>query len=217
MRIWFKWAIDPLAAFFYRIGLSPNTMRLLGLAGNFVGAYFVSTGQMTTGGILMLVTTPLDALDGAMARLRGDASDWGAFVDSVTDRYSELAILGGLLYYFTSIGDGLSAIVAFAAAAGTVLVSYVKARAEAVGFDAKVGILTRVERYLVLAPLLVFNQPVWAVWTFPVRSLHYSASIMSAHKRGRSCNKVKNETGESLFTNLCAEAIQVSDTIDQGV
>ena len=116
----------------------------------------------------MLITTPLDALDGAMARLRGDASDWGAFVDSVTDRYSELAILGGLLYYFTSIGDGLSSIVAFAAAAGTVLVSYVKARAEAVGFEAKVGILTRVERYLVLAPLLVFNQPVWAVWIIAI-------------------------------------------------
>lgn len=164
LRVWFKWAINPLAAFFNRIGLTPNTMTLLGLAGNFVGAYFVSTGRMTTGGILMLVTTPLDALDGAMARLRGDASDWGAFVDSVTDRYSELAILGGLLYYFTSIGDGLSSVVAFAAAAGTVLVSYVKARAEAVGFEAKVGILTRVERYLVLAPLLVFNQPVWAVW-----------------------------------------------------
>ena len=55
-----------------------------------------------------------------------------------------------------------------AAAAGTVLVSYVKARAEAVGFTAKVGILTRVERYLVLAPLLVLNQPVWAVWIIAV-------------------------------------------------
>ena len=164
MRIWFKWFLDPVAGFFNRIGMTPNTMTLLGLAGNFVGAYFVSQGQMTTGGLLMLITTPLDALDGTMARLRGDASEWGAFVDSVTDRYSELAILGGLLYYFSITGDGLSSVVAFAAAAGTVLVSYVKARAEAVGFSAKVGFLTRVERFLVLAPLLVLNRPVWAVW-----------------------------------------------------
>lgn len=164
LRIWFKWVIDPLARFFNWIGLTPNTMTLLGLAGNFIGAYYVSQGQMVTGGLLMLITTPLDALDGAMARLRGEANEWGAFVDSVTDRYSELAILGGLLYYFSNVGDGLSAIVTFAAAAGTVLVSYVKARAEAVGFNAKVGLLTRVERYLVLAPALAFNQPVLAVW-----------------------------------------------------
>lgn len=143
-------------------------MTLLGLAGNFAAAYFVSRGQISLGGLLMLLTTPFDALDGTMARLRGDASDWGAFVDSVTDRYSELAVLGGLLVHFSTIGDGLSAIATFAAAAGTVLVSYVKARAEAVGFSAKVGFLTRVERYLVLGPLLLFNQPVIAAWFIAV-------------------------------------------------
>ncbi|MCZ7549584.1 MAG: CDP-alcohol phosphatidyltransferase family protein [Anaerolineales bacterium] len=116
MRIWFKWFLDPVAAFFNRIGLTPNTMTLLGLAGNFAAAYFVSRGQISLGGLLMLLTTPFDALDGTMARLRGDASDWGAFVDSVTDRYSELAILGGLLVHFSTIGDGLSAIATFAAA-----------------------------------------------------------------------------------------------------
>ncbi len=168
MRIWFKWFLDPVAAFFNRVGLTPNTMTLLGLAGNFAAAYFVSRGQISLGGLLMLLTTPFDALDGTMARLRGDASDWGAFVDSVTDRYSELAILGGLLVHFSTIGDGLSAIATFAAAAGTVLVSYVKARAEAVGFSAKVGFLTRVERYLVLGPLLLFNQPVIAAWFIAV-------------------------------------------------
>ncbi len=164
LRIWFKWILDPLAIFFNRIGLTPNTMTLLGLAGNFVGAYFVAQGQMRTGGLFMLIATPFDALDGHMARLRGEASEWGAFVDSVTDRYGELAILGGLLYYFANAGNLTASVVTFAAAAGTVLVSYVKARAEAVGFDAKVGFLTRVERYLVLAPLLVFNQPIIAVW-----------------------------------------------------
>ena len=164
MRVWFKWLLDPLAMFFTRIGFTPIVMTLLGLAGNFVGAIFVAQGRMTTGGLFMLISTPFDALDGHMARLRGEASDWGAFVDSVTDRYGELAILGGLLYYFANTDNKLAAVVTFAAAAGTVLVSYVKARAEAVGFEAKVGVLTRVERYLVLAPLLVLNQPVIAVW-----------------------------------------------------
>jgi len=164
MRIWFKWILDPLATFFNRIGLTPMIMTILGVLGNFIGAYFVSQGHMQTGGIFMLITTPFDALDGHMARLRGEANEWGAFVDSVTDRYGELAILGGLLAYFADSHDTLHSIVTFAAAAGTVLVSYVKARAEAVGFTAKVGFLTRVERYLVLAPALVFNQPEFAAW-----------------------------------------------------
>ena len=96
-------------------------------------------------------------------RLRGEPSDFGAFVDSVSDRYAELVTFGGLLYYFLTQSDYPGVVVSFIAAAGCVLVSYVKARAEGLGFTAKVGILTRFERYLVLIPLLVFNQPFLAV------------------------------------------------------
>jgi CDP-diacylglycerol--glycerol-3-phosphate 3-phosphatidyltransferase len=102
---------------------------------------------------------PLDALDGTMARLRGEASDFGAFVDSVTDRYIELIIYGGLLIHYLHHAEFVWAWLVFAAAAGSVLVSYVKARAEALGFEAKGGILTRAERYIVLAPSLVLNIP----------------------------------------------------------
>lgn len=158
LRLWFKWVLDPLGGFFNRLGLTPNMMTMLGLLGNTVGAYYLATGQLMTGGILVVVMTPIDALDGTMARLRGESSDFGAFVDSVSDRYSELIIYGGLLYHFLTVGDRLGGILVFVAAAGSVLVSYVKARAEGLGYGAKVGILTRVERYLVLAPALVFNQ-----------------------------------------------------------
>lgn len=158
LRLWFKWVLDPLGGFFNRLGITPNMMTMLGLLGNTVGAYYLARGEMLTGGLFVLLMTPIDALDGTMARLRGESSDFGAFVDSVTDRYSELIIYGGLLYYFLGQGDPLGGLLVFAAAAGSVLVSYVKARAEALGYQAKVGILTRVERYLVLAPALVFNQ-----------------------------------------------------------
>jgi CDP-diacylglycerol--glycerol-3-phosphate 3-phosphatidyltransferase len=158
LRLWFKWVLDPLGGFFNRLGLTPNMMTMLGLLGNAVGAYYLAMGDMRTGGLIVLVMTPIDALDGTMARLRGESSDFGAFVDSVSDRYSELIIYAGLLYYFLTVGDRLGGILVFAAAAGSVLVSYVKARAEGLGYGAKVGILTRVERYLVLAPALVFNQ-----------------------------------------------------------
>jgi CDP-diacylglycerol---glycerol-3-phosphate 3-phosphatidyltransferase len=158
LRLWFKWVLDPLGGFFNRLGLTPNMMTMLGLLGNTVGAYYLAMGDMLTGGLLVVLMTPIDALDGTMARLRGESSDFGAFVDSVSDRYSELIIYGGLLYHFLNLGEPLGGLLVFAAAAGSVLVSYVKARAEGLGYGAKVGILTRVERYLVLAPALVFNQ-----------------------------------------------------------
>jgi len=158
LRLWFKWVLDPLGKFFLALGLTPNMMTVLGLVGNAVGAYYLARGEMLVGGILVAVMSPIDALDGTMARLRGEASDWGAFVDSVSDRYSELFIFGGLLYHFLAIGDTTGGMLTFAAAAGSVLVSYVRARAEGLGFEAKVGLLTRAERYLVLAPALVFNQ-----------------------------------------------------------
>ena len=158
LRLWFKWVLDPIGGFLNRLGLTPNTVTLLGLLGNALGSYFLARGEMLTGGLWVLIMTPVDALDGTMARLRGEPSDFGAFVDSVSDRYSELIIYGALLYHFLTLGDRLGGMLVFAAAIGSVLVSYVRARAEGLGYEAKVGILTRVERYLVLAPSLVFNQ-----------------------------------------------------------
>jgi len=158
LRLWFKWFLDPLGGFFNRLGITPNMMTMLGLIGNSVGAYYLARGEMLTGGLFVLLMTPIDALDGTMARLRGESGDFGAFVDSVTDRYSELIIYGGLLYNFLNQNELLGGLLVFGAAAGSVLVSYVKARAESLGYEAKVGLLTRVERYLVLAPSLVFNQ-----------------------------------------------------------
>ena len=158
LRLWFKWVLDPLGKFFNSLGLTPNMMTMLGMIGNSVGAYYLARGELAMGGWLVVLMTPIDALDGTMARLRGESGDFGAFVDSVSDRYSELIIYGGLLYYFLSLGEPLGGLLTFGAAAGSVLVSYVKARAEGLGYQAKVGLLTRVERYLVLAPALVFQQ-----------------------------------------------------------
>jgi len=158
LRLWFKWVLDPLGKFFNALGLTPNMMTMLGMIGNTVGAYYLARGELVTGGLFVVLMTPIDALDGTMARLRGESSDFGAFVDSVSDRYSELIIYGGLLYHFLTLGEPLGGLLVFGAAAGSVLVSYVKARAEGLGFQAKVGLLTRVERYLVLAPSLVFQQ-----------------------------------------------------------
>lgn len=168
MRVRFKKVLDALGGFLNGLGLMPNTMTILGLIGNTVGAIFLARGQMTIGGVLILLMGPIDALDGTMARLRGEPSEFGAFVDSVTDRYSELVIFAGLLFYYAQSGDWLYATLTYLAAAGSILVSYTRARAQSLGYDSKVGILTRFERYIVLAPALVFNIPQVAIWIVAV-------------------------------------------------
>jgi CDP-diacylglycerol--glycerol-3-phosphate 3-phosphatidyltransferase len=163
LRLIFKGILDPIGRFLNRTGLTPNSITLLGLLGTTVGAVVIARGDMFWGGVILFLFVIVDAFDGTMARLRDEPSDFGGFVDSVSDRYAELITFGGLLYYFLSKDDYPGVMVSFAAAAGSVLVSYVKSRAESLGFTAKVGILSRVERYLVLIPLLIFNQPFIAV------------------------------------------------------
>jgi CDP-diacylglycerol--glycerol-3-phosphate 3-phosphatidyltransferase len=143
-------------------------MTILGLIGTSVGALLIARGHMTWGGVLILLSVPFDALDGAIARLRGEASDWGAFVDSVSDRYSEVVTYLGLLIFYLNRNDVLGSALVFMSVCGSLLVSYVKARADSVGFKANVGILTRVERYLVLAPALVLNYPIVALWILAI-------------------------------------------------
>ena len=146
----------------------PNTMTILGVIGNAIGAYFLARGEMFIGGVIILLMGPVDALDGTMARLRGMAGQFGAFVDSVSDRYSELIIFAGLIFFYTQQDDVLMTLVAYAAASGSVLVSYIRSRGQSLGWDTKVGILTRLERYLVLAPALILNQASIGLWIIAI-------------------------------------------------
>lgn len=159
MRETFKGLLDSVAGFLIRIGLKPNMVTYAGLVGHVAAAFLVLQGRISWAGILLLVMAPLDALDGAMARLLGQPTTFGAFVDSVTDRYSELVIFGGLLFAYLLQQNWVGGTLAYLAAAGSILVSYTRARAESLGFDAKVGVLTRLERYIVLIPSLIFNIP----------------------------------------------------------
>lgn len=160
LRMRFKGILVPVAAFLNGLGLMPNTVTLLGLLGTVVGAYFLAIGNIPLGGIFILVAAPFDAVDGTMARLRGEPTAFGAFIDSVTDRYSELIIYGGLLVYFLQLQNWQGVVLTYLAAAGSLMVSYVRARAQGVGYETKVGLLTRVERFLILIPCLVLNIPI---------------------------------------------------------
>lgn len=168
MRARFKGVLDPTAGWLNRMGIMPNTVTIFGLLGNCAAAYLLARGQMTLGGIIVLVMGPIDALDGAMARLRGEPSEFGAFVNSVTDRYSELVIFAGLLFFYLQTGEWLPAFLVYLAASGAVLVSYSRARAQSVGIETKVGLLSRLERYFVLVPALILNIPQIGLWILAV-------------------------------------------------
>ena len=168
MRVTLKGVLDPMGAFLNRLGIMPNTVTLLGLIGHTIGAFFLFQGKMMIGGLVILALGPVDALDGTMARLRGEPSDFGAFVDSVTDRYSELVMFLGLIIFYAQQGEWLNCVIVYLAAAGSVLVSYVRSRAESLGYDAKIGLLTRLERYLVLIPALILNIPMVGLWFLAV-------------------------------------------------
>ena len=158
-----KKPLDAIARFLLKLGLTADHITLLGLVGQLGAAVLIALGRFTWAGLLVLLLAPLDAVDGAMARMAGITSKFGAFLDSVTDRYEELALLGGLIYFWCQNGYTLGVMLTFAAAAGSVLVSYTRARAEGLGFSGKVGILSRVERAIVLIFGLLIGKPIYSV------------------------------------------------------
>jgi CDP-diacylglycerol---glycerol-3-phosphate 3-phosphatidyltransferase len=149
-------------------GISPDAITILGVFGNFIAAGFIASGYLFTGGLLVLVFGLFDAIDGSMARLKGGETKFGAFLDSVLDRYSELAIFFGILVFSLRNSNPINCFLVFLAAAGSVLVSYIRARAQSLGVDTKIGILTRVERYLVIVPSLLFSRPDVGLWIIAI-------------------------------------------------
>lgn len=168
LRRLFKDVLDSIAAFLNKLGVKPNMVTAAGLIGNLIAAFFIAYGKLTWGGLIAMLVGPLDALDGTMARMRNESGRYGAFVDSVTDRYSEIALYGGLLVYFNKTGTWQDALLVFFAAVGSIMVSYTRARAEALNYSAKIGLLTRVERYIVLIPGIIFGFPRISLWILAI-------------------------------------------------
>jgi CDP-diacylglycerol---glycerol-3-phosphate 3-phosphatidyltransferase len=147
VRAWFRGRIGPLADFFLDAGISPNGVTAFQLAVSALSSAAYATGWIFTAGWLLLVAGTLDVVDGTMARTRGATSRRGAFIDSVVDRYGEAAVFFGMAVYFRH--DAALWIV-LAAFFGAFMVSYTRARAEALGAECKVGLMQRPERYVTL-------------------------------------------------------------------
>jgi len=168
LRKVFKVVIDPVATGLLKIGITPNTITGIGFILSTVAAFLLSKGWFTAGGLVLLLAGPLDVVDGSMARQIGPPTPYGALIDSVTDRYSELVVLGGLLFFYIHQQNEVAILLIFLAAAGSVLVSYVKARAEGLGQNCKVGLLTRVERLIIVITCMIFAIPMVALWIIAI-------------------------------------------------
>jgi CDP-diacylglycerol--glycerol-3-phosphate 3-phosphatidyltransferase len=166
--------VSPLAA----IGVTPNMISVAGFGGNVAAGALAAGGHFLWAGAVMLFFSALDLLDGALARKTSRVTKFGAVFDSVLDRCSEAAVLGGLLFHYTETGGHTTEIVlCYAAIVGSIMVSYVRARAEGIGLTLREGLFTRAERVILLGGALIVAHGVvlWALWVLVVLS-HLTAA-----------------------------------------
>ena len=150
--------------------ISPNMLTVIGFAVALVVAFVLASGQLRLGSVLMILAAVFDAFDGTLARVSNRTSRFGAFLDSTLDRYSESVIFLGLLVYYFQAGIQTEAILAVVALVGSLMVSYTRARAEGLGLNIKSGLLTRVERVLILIVGLISGWMLVALWLLAILS-----------------------------------------------
>ena len=143
--------LRPLVRLFVRLGFRPDWLTLFGFLMNVVATGAFAVGELRWGAAIMLAAGLCDILDGQLAREGRSETKFGALLDSTTDRYSEIFLFFGIATYLVRRGEWLVSSILFFALAGSLMVSYVRARAEGLGEDCKVGFMQRPERLAGLA------------------------------------------------------------------
>ena len=171
-----QWLLQPIGRGLSRLGITPLVLTLLGLVVTVVGAIMIGSGRIVGGASVALVGSLLDGLDGSVARAAGTESPRGALLDAMADRIGEVAVLSGLAAAVA--GDQRLVLLVVAALGGSLLVPYLRARAEAAGLDGRGGMMGRAERVILftLGLLLGLIEPMlwvlviatWAtvIWRF---------------------------------------------------
>ena len=173
LQDWARSVARRAAQIFVKTPITPNMLTLFGLVLNGVVAVLLATGHLVAGGVVMIFAGLFDMLDGALAKITERVSDFGAFLDSVVDRYSEAVVLLGLLLYYYSQPPGngdstnsywlpfdakvVNIVLIYAILFGSMMISYARARAGALKIRNEVGILARPERIVLLAVGLLFR------------------------------------------------------------
>src|SRR5258706_16270783 len=148
--------LRPVGANLRKSGISADHLPLLGLVMAVGAAFAIANGALQLGLLLLFLTAVPDVLDGAVAKASGTASPRGAFFDSVADRVSDALLLGGVAWYLDNSYGGHIAMLPFALLGTSLLISYERAKAESLGFDARGGLMERAERIIALGLGLLF-------------------------------------------------------------
>lgn len=167
--------INPIIKGMIKMGITPNMVTTIGFVGNVIAAFlFIHASQLTPismgfswigwGGAILLFSGLFDMMDGRLARLGNMSTTFGAFWDSTLDRYSELFSLFGITLYLMTASGIWAGVITFLALVGSIMVSYVRARAEGLGIECKVGIMQRPERVVVTALAAIITGMTSNLW-----------------------------------------------------
>ncbi len=165
-----RWLLDKIVGALAATGINPNVLTFFGLLVNGWAAVLFARGQFKAAAAVIFLAGFLDMLDGQVARRRNRVTAFGAFFDSTLDRYSDIALYLGLLVYYAVIGRSSYVILAAVATAGSVMVSYSRARAESLIPTCKVGFMERPERLVLLIIGGTFNRMAPVLWVISVLS-----------------------------------------------
>ena len=164
--------LDPVGVALSRIGITADALTAAGIVIASVGAIFIGQGRLFLGFVFLILTGLPDALDGAVAKASGTSSIRGAFLDSVSDRVTDILLFCGIAWYLASNEPGRIMMLPVAVMGAAMLISYQRAKAESLGFDAKGGIMERAERFIVMAlGLLISDILIPVLWVMLVLTL----------------------------------------------
>jgi CDP-diacylglycerol--glycerol-3-phosphate 3-phosphatidyltransferase len=185
-----RWLLEKIVAAIAATGINPNALTAFGLVVNFWAAVMFATGMFRSAAAIIFFAGFLDMLDGQVARRGNRVTAFGAFFDSTLDRYSDMALYMGLLVYYAVNGRNSYVILAAVATAGSVMVSYSRARAESLIPLCKVGFMERPERMVLLILGGAFDRMAPALWVIAVVStltvIHRITYTWTETKAGRT-------------------------------
>src|ERR1700681_1564049 len=190
-----KWLLDRIVSIVAATGVNPNVLTFLGLVVNFGAAVSFAVGGFRTGAFIILFAGFLDMLDGQVARRQNRVTAFGAFYDSTLDRYADMALYMGLLVYYSVSGRTPYVVLAAVATAGSVMVSYARARAESLIPLCKVAFMERPDRLVLLIIGGLFNRMAQVLWVISVVAtitvIHRIVHTWQETKAGRTLPGIK--------------------------
>lgn len=217
-----SWPVDRLAALIAPTGVPPNVITWLALLLNLWAGILFAAGRFAAGGGMMILAGLCDLLDGPVARRQGRVSLFGAFLDSILDRYADLILFLGILVYYSHVNRFGYAMLAGAAMAGSVMVSYAKARAESLVPTSEVGFWERPERLLLMILGALSNRMDVVLWILAIgpnitvihRILHTWQETKDVHPSSTSTKAGGSESRDNLagLSNPAAASLRSSVT-----